>query len=84
MSQRCVNFAGCEKHDDWFLAKMLRSVFLVRTAVQPKVAWKDVEQDEFDIYIVLCFICRNVLTLVKYALGNVRVSTTRQTLARRQ
>ena len=47
-------------------------------------AWKDVGQDELDICIVLCFGCRNVLTLVRYALRDVRVSTTRLTLARRQ
>ena len=41
------------------LAKMLRSVFLVRTAVQPRVSWKDVEQDEFNICIFFCFGCRN-------------------------
>ena len=35
---------------------MLRSVFLVRTAFQPRVSWQDVEQDEFDICIVLCFL----------------------------
>ena len=29
-------------------------------------------QDELDICIVLCFGCRNVLTLVRYALRNVR------------
>ena len=49
---------------------MLRSEFLVRTAVQPRVSWKDAEQDEFDICIVLCFGCRNVLTLVRNALRN--------------
>ena len=53
---------------------MLRSVFLERTAVEPRVSWKDVGQDEFDICIVLCFGCRNVLTLVRYALRNVRVT----------
>ena len=51
---------------------MLRSVFLVRTAVQSRVSWKDVEQVEFDICIVLCLGCRNVLTLVTYVLRNER------------
>ena len=57
---------------------MLRSVFWVRTAVQPRVSGNDVGQDEFDV----CVGCGDVLILVRYALRNVRVSTTRQTLAR--
>ena len=54
------------------LAKRLRSVFQVRTAVQPTVSWKDVGQDEFGICIFQNFGCRNVLILVRYALRNVR------------
>ena len=33
---------------------MLRSVFLVRTAVQARVSWRDVEHEGFDICNVLC------------------------------
>ena len=38
-SQRCIDFAWCQKHDDRLT---LRSVFLVQTTVQPRVSWRDV------------------------------------------
>ena len=45
-----------------------RYVKAPRVEVQPRVSWKDLGQDEVDICIVLCFDCRNVLILVRYAL----------------
>ena len=56
---------------------MLRSVFLVRTAVQPRVSWRDVGQDGFDICIVLFCGCKNVWTLARFAQRNGREGTTR-------
>ena len=60
---------------------MLDSVFLVRTAVHPRVTWKGVSQDGFDIYFVLCYGCKNVWILPRFAQCNERESTTRQTSA---
>ena len=75
----------CWQSKRWWLTltNMLRSVFLLRTAVQPRVSWRDVGQDGFDLCIVLRYGCKNVWALTKCAQRNGRGSTIRQTFARR-
>ena len=49
-------------------------------AVQPRVSWRDVGLDGFDICVVPCYVCNNVWFLSKCAQRNEKESTTRQTL----
>ena len=53
--------------------KTLSGVFLVRTAVEPRVSWRDVRQDGFDVD-----------SDGDFALRNGRVRTTPQTSGQRQ
>ena len=80
---KCERCAGLEVDDGVDKTVTILSQ-LVTQSNQTGILLARMSMDGSDICIVLCFGCRNVLILARYALRNVRVSTTRQTLARRQ